>query len=457
MALDLDAEALRELIDRALEAGVVECNQAAALLADQMMVVGAVRMAALEPGLPITHGEALDEAVLDEQLQDAIDACAAGRATARAQRVLDLDRAERARLRREQLDHPVARSAVLQPRAREHAVNVVAPVRRRHPDKTSVSNRPTGMRLNPITVVGCGVVNTKLLVLLALLAFAVAGCAGGSARPADGSVRIVAAENFWGSIATQLGARKVDVQSIIVDPGQDPHSYEPTAADARTLATAQLAIVNGIGYDPWARRLLAANGTAGTIVLDVGGLLGLKEGDNPHRWYDPADVEAVANAITGDLKKLDPRDASYFDRKRAWFESRGLARYHALITSTKHRYSGVPVGASESIFALLAPSLGLRLITPQGFMKAISEGTDVDAQDAVTTRQQISLHRIAVWIYNSQNATPDIQRLNELARAAGIPVATVTETLSPANYTFQRWQATQLEALAAALHRATSR
>jgi len=287
----------------------------------------------------------------------------------------------------------------------------------------------------------------------------IAACGSGSSGSGSGGggLRVVAAENFWGSIAMQLGGSRASVRSIITDPSQDPHSYEPRASDARTLATAQLAIVNGIGYDPWAPKLLAANPVPGRAVLTVGSLLGLKEGENPHRWYDPADVEAVANAISAALDRLDPKDAAYFDRRRHSFETAGLAQYHQLIARIRARYSGVPVGASESIFALLAPALGVDLITPPGFMKAISEGTEVSAADSAAARRQISGHQIKVWIYNSQNATPDVQRLNQLARAARIPIAMVTETLAPAGASFQEWQVAQLEGLERALHQATGR
>jgi zinc/manganese transport system substrate-binding protein len=297
------------------------------------------------------------------------------------------------------------------------------------------------------------------LSLLAVVGLLVSGCAGSAAAPggARHRVYVVAAENFWGSIAAQLGGTRASVQSIIVDPAEDPHSYEPKPADARALATAQLAIVNGVGYDPWVPRLLAADPAPGRVVLSVGDLFGLKEGENPHRWYDPADVEAVATAITADLQKLDPKHAAYYAGRRIAFEQHGLARYHALIARIKTRYAGVAVGASESIFALQAPALSLRLITPYSFMKAISEGTDVTAQDAITTRRQIATHEIKVWIYNSQNATPDVQRLNDLARAAHIPLATVTETLSPATASFEQWQVAQLEGIARALHQATGR
>jgi zinc/manganese transport system substrate-binding protein len=300
-----------------------------------------------------------------------------------------------------------------------------------------------------------------LACLLALATGAlIAGCGSGTGAAAasgSGAIGVVATENFWGSIASQLAGSKATVQTIIVNPAQDPHVYQPTAADARTIATSQLAIVNGVGYDPWAPKLLAANPVSGRVVLTVGDLFGLKEGDNPHRWYNPADVSAVANAITADLKKLDPKDAAYFTQQLTKFETQDLAQYHTLIAQIKSRYAGVPVGASESIFALQAPSLGLNLVTPYSFMKALSEGTEVSAQDTITTQRQITSHQIKVWIYNSQNATPLIQRLNGLARAAHIPIATVTETLDPPNYSFEQWQVSQFQRIDQALHQATGR
>ena len=289
-------------------------------------------------------------------------------------------------------------------------------------------------------------------------AAAIAACGGGSASTAaSGRIDVVAAENFWGSIATQLAGSKARVTSIIVNPNTDPHSYDPSPADARTFAGAQLAIINGIGYDGWASKIVAANPLRGRVTVDVGDLLGLRDGDNPHQWYSPTSVVRVVAAITADLTRLDPKDAGYFKGRQHAYLTTGLASYHALIAQIRARYSGVPVGYSESIFQPLGTALGLRLLTPYSFAKAIAEGTDVTAADVETVDRQAEQHLVKVWVFNSQNVTPDVQHVNRLARAAGIPIATVTETLSPASDSFQQWQVLELRGLQRALARATGR
>lgn len=292
------------------------------------------------------------------------------------------------------------------------------------------------------------------------LVIVLAGC-GRSGAPsgtaAGGRFQVVAAENFWGSIAAQLAGAKASVTSIIVNPNTDPHSYEPTARDARTIANARLAIVNGIGYDEWAPKLLAASPSSGRVVLTVGDVLGLKDGDNPHQWYSPASVRRVVARIVADYDRLDPADSAYFAQRERVFEGQGLARYDALRREIRAKYAGVPVGYSESIFQPLGEDLGLKLLTPYSFAKAIAEGADVTARDKQTVDAQARERQIEVWVFNSQNVTPDVQRINEIARAHGIPIATVTETLSPASDSFEQWQVAELEGLERALHEATGR
>ncbi|MBO0687360.1 MAG: zinc ABC transporter substrate-binding protein [Candidatus Dormibacteraeota bacterium] len=280
----------------------------------------------------------------------------------------------------------------------------------------------------------------------------VAACGGTGSSGATGSkVQVVAAENFWGSIATQIGGDRVQVTSIITNPDTDPHDYDATPKDARLVAQAKFVIVNGAGYDAWASKLLSSNPSQGRQVLDVGDMLGKKEGDNPHFWYSPDYVAQVVAKITDDLKTVDQADASAFDSNRSQFETSGLKAYHDEIGAIKQKYAGTPVGASESIFAYLSPALGLDLVTPPSYMNAISEGTDLSAADKATVDQQVSDRQIKVFVFNSQNSTPDVQEVVNRAKAAGIPVAEITETLAPAKASFQEWQTKQLKALYQAL------
>jgi zinc/manganese transport system substrate-binding protein len=297
----------------------------------------------------------------------------------------------------------------------------------------------------------------RAALVLVGLAVLVAGCSHAPRTSQAATIQVVAAENFWGSIAGQLGGSYVHVTSIVNNPATDPHDYEPSAVDARTLAGAKLVIENGIGYDPWVPKLLAANPVSGRTVLDVGTLVGIPDGGNPHRWYSPANVQMVIDAITRDYQQLDPKNAAMFAQLKTRFLDVGLRAYTQEIATIRKHYAGVKVGASESIFAPLAQALGLDLVTPFSFLKAISEGSEPTATDLTTIGRQISTREIKVWVFNSQNSTPDVQRLTDAARKQGIQVTTITETLSPANVSFEAWQLAQLKKLAIALARATGK
>jgi zinc/manganese transport system substrate-binding protein len=289
-----------------------------------------------------------------------------------------------------------------------------------------------------------------------------AGCATTPSDADTGSssgtiINVVAAENFWGSLAQQLGGAHVKVTSIINNPDADPHDYEPTAADGRAIAAAKLVIINGVGYDAWAGKLTDANPATDRTTITVGDLAGAKDGDNPHRWYNPDDVRKVIDEITAGYKKIDAASAAFFGSQHTTVLSTNLKAYFDAINQIKTSYSGTPVGASESIFAMLSPALGLDLVTPAPFLTAISEGADPTAADKATIDGQIKRKQIKVYVYNSQNATPDVQAQVEAAKAAGIPVTTITETLTPAGASFQDWQVAQLTALKQALAQGTGK
>jgi len=285
----------------------------------------------------------------------------------------------------------------------------------------------------------------------ALLVAGVAACSPGGSANGSGVVQVVAGENFWGDIATQLGGSRASVQSVVTDPNADPHEYESNTNDARAFATAGLVILNGAGYDDWGQKLLQASPNSSRVVLNVADLLGKKEGDNPHFWYDPAAVIKVADKITAEYRSIDPADSSYFDQQRSAFAT-SLQPYMHRLAEIKQKFSGVPVGATESIFVYLAAYLGLDLVSPPEFMQAVAEGNDPPADSVVTFQDQIAHKAIKVLVYNVQTATAVTTNLRIAATLQSIPVVGVSETLLPVTASFQEWQDSQLIALENALN-----
>src|SRR5712691_8316961 len=218
-----------------------------------------------------------------------------------------------------------------------------------------------------------------MAVVLSGVAFICAGAAcGGGPTASTGALNIVAGENFWSSIAGQLGGSKVTVQSVVTDPNADPHEYESNTNDARAFAEADLVILNGAGYDDWGQKLLDANASSHRKVLNLAELLGRRPGDNPHLWYDPGYVLKVADMITSEYKSIDAGDAQFFDEQSAAFTN-ALKPYAGVIARIKSKFAGGPIGSTESIFVYMAGALSLNLTSPPAFMEAIAEETDPPA------------------------------------------------------------------------------
>lgn len=282
-----------------------------------------------------------------------------------------------------------------------------------------------------------------------LAAVLLAGC-GGITNTASSALSVVAGENFWGSLAAQLGGSKVSVHSVVTDPNADPHEYESSADDARAFADARLVILNGAGYDGWAEKLLNANPAPGRRVFSVAGALGKKLGDNPHFWYSPDYTSRVADEITAQYKAVDSADAAYFDEQRSHLKA-AFEPYVSEIAAIKQKFAGTAVGSTESIFAYMADALGLSLTTPIAFMNAVSEGNDPPAASVAEFQNQISGNKIKVLVYNVQTSTALTTNIKDLASSHHIPRVGVSETMQPQNSTFQDWQLKQLQALEHAL------
>lgn len=284
---------------------------------------------------------------------------------------------------------------------------------------------------------------------IVLFAMASGGaCSNGGAS--DGRVAVVASTGVWGSLAAQVGGDRVAVTSLMQGQDIDAHDYEPKPADGRAVARARYVIVNGLHYDEWAEKLLAANRSSTRTVLDVGQLVGLQDGTNPHRWYAPDDVRRVIERIAADLASIDAEHAAEYAQRRDALLASGMREYFDVIAAIRRDHAGAPIGATESVASPLVEALGLRLLSPASFLAAVAEGVDPTPQDKATMESQIRGRQMRVLIVNRQNITPDVQRLIDAARASGVPTVQVTET-PPTDTTFQAWQTAQLRALATAL------
>jgi len=269
-------------------------------------------------------------------------------------------------------------------------------------------------------------------------------------------VDVVAAENFWGNIAGQLGGSAVSVTSLITNPNADPHLFETDAADAAKLAEARVVIENGAGYDGWMSSLLSADSGHATVVNAADVLHVTGSDPNPHLWYDIPKVPEVAAAISAALTKADPQDASAFHRNLQRFDA-SLAPLTAELASIRSRFAGAPVAYTERVpgYALAVADLAVK--TPVGFARAIEDGEDPGPADTVAMEQLLTKHRIDVLLYNVQTVSPVTTQIRALAQKNGIPVVGVSETMPTADRTYQQWQLSQFTALLDALRRATAR
>lgn len=267
-------------------------------------------------------------------------------------------------------------------------------------------------------------------------------------------LHIVAAENFWGSLVSQLGGTHVSVLSIVTDPNADPHEYESNSADAKAIAQANYVIVNGAGYDDWALDLISASNTPGQKVLNVANLLGQPVGSNPHFWYSPYYVNTTVHQMYLDLVSLDPTDTSYYTQQYAALNS-SLGVYNQRIDQIKAQYNGTQVASTEEIFVYLANATGLDLVSPLSFMQAISEGNDPSAQSVVQFQQQLESGSVKVLVYNEQTVTPITQNMETLATQNNVTVVGITETVVPPNAVFQNWMNSELISLQNALGNST--
>ena len=272
----------------------------------------------------------------------------------------------------------------------------------------------------------------------------------GAAVPAQaaGPVPIVAAENFYGDVAQQIGGPDVAVTSILNNPDQDPHLFEASPSVARAISKARFVIYSGIDYDPWMTKLLSAASSSARRVVVVATLVGRKPGDNPHIWYDPNTMLALAKTLATDLAASDPAHAAAYRQRFERFQQT-LQPILAKIAALRQRLAGTPVTATEPIFGYMFGALGMQ-VRNQSFQLAVMNNTEPSASDVAAFETDLKQHRVKLLVYNSQASDPTAERMVKIAKTAHVPVIGATET-EPPGKTYQQWMTTELDAVDRAL------
>ncbi|MDQ2814561.1 MAG: zinc ABC transporter substrate-binding protein [Actinomycetota bacterium] len=296
-------------------------------------------------------------------------------------------------------------------------------------------------------------------VLLSCVAWLTAGCSSslafGSSAPA-GTVVVVGAENEYADVIAQVGGKYVQVSAIMSNPNTDPHTFEASASVARVVSSAQLVVQNGAGYDTFMNTIESAVPSSSRQLIVVQKLLGLPDSiPNPHLWYQPATMPAVADAIAARLSALQPAHASFFRASAAAFIG-SLAGWNRAIAALAATYPGVPVATTEPVADYLLQAAGADNATPWALQADTMNGTDPSAQDVAAQRRLFTQHRVKVLLYNQQVTDSLTESFISLARANGIPVVGVYETMPEPGYHYQSWMLAEVRDLRNAVAHQTS-
>lgn len=286
------------------------------------------------------------------------------------------------------------------------------------------------------------------LLLAGLVAYVFA--TGGQSNTPSSIVSVVAAENFYGNIARQIGGSDIAVTSILSNPNADPHLFEPGTSNGLAVATADLIIQNGLGYDAFMQKLEKAAPSSHRVVVTISDALGFHGANtNPHLWYDVPKLSAIASAIASGLERADPTHATAYRAGASRFDAslRPLTRE---ILQIRARFAGEPVAYTEPVSGYLLAAAGLSNLAPASFTRAIENGSEPSPQDVAQMTSLMTRRQIKVLVYNSQVVSPITSRIRAAATQAGIPTVGMSETMPP-TLTFQSWLLGETRSLRKAL------
>jgi zinc/manganese transport system substrate-binding protein len=279
-----------------------------------------------------------------------------------------------------------------------------------------------------------------------LAAVGLGACQVAALAQTPGLIQAIGVENQYADVISQIGGKYVQVSAIETDPNTDPHSFEASPEIATQIAAADLVVENGLGYDDWADKMLAASPKAGRKVINVQMLRGLPDSTpNPHLWYDPATMPAVAAALVADLSALQPAHAGYFQANAEKFNA-SLQPWFAAVARFKADFPATPVAVTEPVGDYMLQAVGADILTPFSLQAALMNGNDPAPQDVTTQNGLFSGHKVKVFVYNQQVTDPLTASFLSQAKQNGIPIVAVYETM-PALGNYQTWMLAEVAAL----------
>jgi zinc/manganese transport system substrate-binding protein len=290
-------------------------------------------------------------------------------------------------------------------------------------------------------------------------ALAVAGCGSAAASAGPGQIVAVGAANEYADVISQIGGRYVSVTAIESNPNTDPHTFEASPSVAQTVAQARLVVQNGVGYDTYMNKIESASPSSSRRVIDVQKLLGLPDSTpNPHLWYMPRTMPAVAAALVGDLSAIQPSHAAYFAANAKRFDA-SLQPWYRALRQFAARYPRTPVATTEPVGDYMLQAADTVNLTPIAFQADVMNGVDPSPQDVTLQDGLFSGHRVKVFLYNQQVTDSLTQSFLADARRYGVPVVGVYETMPTPGYDYQSWMLAEVDALqrAVADHVSTQR
>jgi zinc/manganese transport system substrate-binding protein len=295
---------------------------------------------------------------------------------------------------------------------------------------------------------------TALLGVVILLASGAPAASASSTK--SGVINAVGAENEYANVLSQIGGKYVKVSSILNNPNTDPHTFEASTSVAQEVSQAELIVQNGVGYDAFMNDIESASPNTRRKVIVAQHVLGLPDSTpNPHLWYNPKTMPAVAKVMAADLSKIEPAHQGYFEARVKSFDT-SLQPWLDAIAAFKAKYSGTPVATTEPVADYLLTAMGMKNLTPFVFQADIMNGVDPSPENITLEKGFFTKHMVKIFVYNQQVVDSLTTSIRQTAQAAGVPVVGVYETMPTPGYDYQSWMLAEVAAIKAAVVHRTS-